>query len=272
MLGIRSKTQVTKKVLDAAEFAAGGGRLLHRHQPGGARRRDEAGRGGLQRAVLQHPQRGRDGAGRDRRCSRGTWATACARCTRAMWKKVATGSHEVRGKTLGVVGYGHIGSQIGVLGRVLGMRVIYYDIARQAAARQQPPVTTLEALLEQSDFVTLHVPETAQTKGMMGAAQIAKMKKGALPDQRQPRHGGGPRGAGPGAQGRARRRRGRRRVPGGAGGEQGGGLQDAAAGAAQRDPHAAHRRLDARGAGGHRPRGGGQPGASTPTAAPPPAR
>ena len=95
------------------------------------------------------------------------------------WKKVATGSHEVRGKTLGIVGYGHIGSQVGVLAEFFGMRVVYFDIASKLPMSNNAPMPALDALLERSDFVTLHVPETAQTKGMMGAEQLARMKKGA---------------------------------------------------------------------------------------------
>ncbi len=96
-----------------------------------------------------------------------------------VWRKIATGSKEVRGKTLGVVGYGHIGTQVGILGEFFGMKVAFYDVAAKLPLGNAQPVPTLEALLAQSDFVTLHVPETQQTRGMMGAAQIAAMKKGA---------------------------------------------------------------------------------------------
>jgi len=95
------------------------------------------------------------------------------------WRKLATGSHEVRGKTLGVVGYGHIGSQVGILAEFFGMRVIYYDVATKLPLGNCSPVASLELLLQQSDFVTLHVPETPQTKGMFGQAQIRRMKLGA---------------------------------------------------------------------------------------------
>lgn len=95
------------------------------------------------------------------------------------WRKVATDSFEVRGKTLGIVGYGHIGSQVGVLAEAMGMRVISYDIRTTLPMGNNKAVESLDALLEASDFVTLHVPETPQTKGMMGAAEIAKMKAGA---------------------------------------------------------------------------------------------
>lgn len=98
---------------------------------------------------------------------------------RGQWLKTATGSHEVRGKTLGVVGYGHIGTQVGVLAESFGMRVLYYDIETKLALGNARPTGSLAELLEASDVVTLHVPETAQTAGMIGAEEIAKMKHGA---------------------------------------------------------------------------------------------
>src|SRR3954451_13700743 len=83
---------------------------------------------------------------------------------RGGWLKTATGSHEVRGKTLGIVGYGHIGTQVGLLAEAFGMRVIYYDVESKLALGNACQVGTLDALLERSDVVTLHVPETPQTK------------------------------------------------------------------------------------------------------------
>jgi D-3-phosphoglycerate dehydrogenase len=93
------------------------------------------------------------------------------------WRKVAAGSFEVRTKTLGIVGYGHIGRQVGVIAEALGMRVIFFDVAAKLPMGNNRATKTLEECLGQSDFVTLHVPETPQTKGMIGAAQIAAMKK-----------------------------------------------------------------------------------------------
>ena len=100
-------------------------------------------------------------------------------CHRGTWRKIAKGAHEVRGKTLGIVGYGHIGSQVGVLAEAMGMRVVYYDVVTKLPLGNVRPVSTLEQLLGMSDFVTLHVPATPQTEWMIGAEQIAQMKKGA---------------------------------------------------------------------------------------------
>jgi D-3-phosphoglycerate dehydrogenase len=95
------------------------------------------------------------------------------------WRKVATGSHEVRGKTLGIIGYGHIGSQLGVLAESLGMRVLYYDVMTKLPLGNSRSAASLPELLAESDFVTLHVPATTSTHMMMGAPEMAKMKKGA---------------------------------------------------------------------------------------------
>jgi D-3-phosphoglycerate dehydrogenase len=94
------------------------------------------------------------------------------------WRKLATGSHEVRGHTLGIVGYGHIGSQIGVLAEAFGMRVVFYDVMAKLPMGNNRSVA-FDELLATADFVTLHVPETAQTKNMIGAAELARMKPGA---------------------------------------------------------------------------------------------
>jgi D-3-phosphoglycerate dehydrogenase len=95
------------------------------------------------------------------------------------WRKSADGSHEIRGKTLGIVGYGHIGSQVGVMAESMGMRVVFYDVMTKLPMGNNRPLATLAELLGMSDFVTLHVPETPQTKKMMRAEQLAQMKPGA---------------------------------------------------------------------------------------------
>ena len=98
---------------------------------------------------------------------------------RGEWVKTAAGAHEARGRTLGIVGYGHIGSQLSVLAEALGMQVIFFDIETKLAMGNARPMPSLESLLEAADVVTLHVPETAQTAGMIGAAGLARMRRGA---------------------------------------------------------------------------------------------
>jgi D-3-phosphoglycerate dehydrogenase len=95
------------------------------------------------------------------------------------WDKSAVGSNEVRGKTLGIVGYGNIGTQLAVLAEAMGMRVYYYDHTEKLRHGNVEPTDTLDELLARSDVVTLHVPETPATQGMIGEAQIARMKAGA---------------------------------------------------------------------------------------------
>lgn len=96
-----------------------------------------------------------------------------------IWDKATGASREVRGKTLGIVGYGHIGTQVGILAEFLGMRVLYYDIAVKLPLGNAQPVPTLESLLSQSDFVTLHVPETPQTNNLITKERLAVMRQGA---------------------------------------------------------------------------------------------
>lgn len=95
------------------------------------------------------------------------------------WTKSAAGSYEVRGKTLGIVGYGHIGTQIGVLAEQLGMQVVFHDIEAKLPLGNARQLPSLNALLEVADVVTLHVPETPATQDMIGAEQLAKMKRGS---------------------------------------------------------------------------------------------
>ena len=99
---------------------------------------------------------------------------------RGGWSKSAEGSYEARGKTLGIVGYGSIGSQLSVLAESLGMKVIYNDVIAKLPLGNARQVASLDDLLAQADVVSLHVPENASTKNMMRAEQFAKMKKGSL--------------------------------------------------------------------------------------------
>ena len=102
-----------------------------------------------------------------------------ALCHRGGWSKSAAGSREVRGKRLGIVGYGHIGTQVGILAEAFGMQVHYYDIEAKLALGGAQPVHSLAELLARSDVLTLHVPETPQTRNMIGAAELARLPAGA---------------------------------------------------------------------------------------------
>ena len=96
------------------------------------------------------------------------------------WDKSAEGSREVRGRTLGIIGYGNIGSQLSTLGEAMGMKVIFYDHTDRLRHGNTEPVESLESLLSQSDIVSLHVPETPATHGMIGEAQLRLMKRGSF--------------------------------------------------------------------------------------------
>lgn len=96
------------------------------------------------------------------------------------WPKTAAGSHEVRGKTIGIVGYGHIGSQVSILAEALGMQVIFHDIVDVLPLGNARPVKTLEELLAQADLVTLHVPHTPLTVNLIDRDQIGRMRRGAF--------------------------------------------------------------------------------------------
>ena len=95
---------------------------------------------------------------------------------RNKWHKSALDAHEVRGKTLGIIGYGHIGSQVSILAESLGLNIIFYDIETKLPLGNAQPVDSLEALLQQSDIVSLHVPQTTATKNLIGEHQIQLMK------------------------------------------------------------------------------------------------
>lgn len=95
------------------------------------------------------------------------------------WTKSAANSFELRGKTLGIVGYGHIGTQVSILAEAMGMNVVFFDIVKKLALGNAKACGSLDELLEISDVVTLHVPQTPSTRDMMGEAQFAKMKQGS---------------------------------------------------------------------------------------------
>ncbi len=103
-----------------------------------------------------------------------------AKAHRGEWLKSATNSYEIRGKTLGIVGYGSIGSQLSVLAEAMGMKVSFYDIITKLPLGNATQVDTLEELFSVSDIVSLHVPETGATQDMIGAKELSQMKKDSI--------------------------------------------------------------------------------------------
>lgn len=177
-IGIRSKTQLTPKVLEAARnLTAIGAFCIGTNQIAV----DDAHRRGVPvfnapfsntRSVAEMVMAeivflARRLGDRNREVHQGIWTKTSTRCL------------EVRGKTLGIVGYGHIGRQVGVLAEAFGMNVIFHDIVSRLPMGNNKPAPSLDELLEVSDFVTLHVPATPQTRNMIGREQLARMKKGS---------------------------------------------------------------------------------------------
>ena len=99
---------------------------------------------------------------------------------RGVWLKTAANSFEIRGKSLGIIGYGNIGMQLGVIAEGLGMQVRFYDVVNKLPLGNARQVSSLEELLSGSEVVSLHVPENASTRNMIGAAQLAHMKQGSI--------------------------------------------------------------------------------------------
>ena len=99
---------------------------------------------------------------------------------RGGWLKTANGSFEARGKTLGIIGYGHIGTQLGIMAENIGMNVEFYDIEDKLTLGNATQVHNLTQLLQRADVISLHVPETPQTKNLIGSAEISVMKQGAI--------------------------------------------------------------------------------------------
>ena len=106
-------------------------------------------------------------------------ADKSAAAHRGEWHKSAAGAHELRGRTIGIVGYGHIGSQVSVLAEAFGLDVVYYDVVPKLPMGNATQLGSLEELLERADLVTLHVPQAPDTKNLMSAERIARIKPGA---------------------------------------------------------------------------------------------
>ena len=178
-LGIRSRTQLTEAVFDAAErLVAVGAFCIGTNQID----LDAASERGV--AVFNAP------FSNTRSVAELVLAEAIlllrnvpaksAEAHRGGWAKSVGTSREIRGKTLGIVGYGNIGKQLSVLAEGLGMRVLFHDTASTLPLGNARPVPDLDALLAEADVVTLHVPDTPQTRGLMGADEIGKMKRDAV--------------------------------------------------------------------------------------------
>jgi D-3-phosphoglycerate dehydrogenase len=178
-IGIRSRTQLTERVFEAAEKLVGVGCFcIGTNQVD----LDAALKRGI--AVFNAPY------SNTRSVAELVLAEAImllrgipeknARAHQGGWLKSAKNSHEARGKTLGIVGYGSIGAQLSVLAESLGFNVIYYDVITKLGMGNASQVGSLEELLSRSDVVSLHVPDLASTRWMIGAKEIAAMKDGAI--------------------------------------------------------------------------------------------
>ncbi|KFI53911.1 phosphoglycerate dehydrogenase [Bifidobacterium biavatii] len=179
LLGIRSKTSVTRKVIDARpNLTAVGCFCIGTNQVD----LPYAGKKGI--AVFNAPYSNTRSVVElvicDIICLLRRIPAHTHHMRHGMWDKTATGSHEVRGKTLGIIGYGNIGSQLSVLAEALGMRVVFYDIEEKLAMGNAQRCETLNELLEQSDAVTLHVDGRKSNTGFFGEDQFAHMKQGAI--------------------------------------------------------------------------------------------
>jgi D-3-phosphoglycerate dehydrogenase len=178
LLGIRSKTQITKAILEAApnllsigcfcigtnqvDLEAANARGVPVFNAPFSNTRSVA-----ELIIAEVVVLARQLGDRSREVHDGTWQKRATRC------------HEIRGKTIGIVGYGHIGSQVGVLAEAMGMRVVFFDTMKKLPMGNNRPCQTLKELLQEADFVTLHVPATPQTHELMGYDELALMKEGS---------------------------------------------------------------------------------------------
>ncbi|MBK9380636.1 MAG: phosphoglycerate dehydrogenase [Chitinophagaceae bacterium] len=179
ILGIRSKTQVTKKILDAAKklqaigcFCIGvnqvdlksatkNGVVVFNAPYSNTRSVAELVIGAAIMLIRRIPDKNNA-------------------AHKGIWMKDAKGSYELRGKTLGIIGYGNIGSQVSVLAEALGMKVIFYDVETKLPLGNAEDAKSLKELLSRADVVTLHVPETNQTKNLISKTHLKHFKKGAI--------------------------------------------------------------------------------------------
>jgi len=178
MVGLRSKTHITQRVMDAVPnlvaigaFCIGTDQIdLGRARLGGVpvfNAPFSSTRSVAELVVAEVVVLSRGIVPRSKAAHEGRWA------------KSATGSHEVRGKTLGIIGYGHIGSQVSIMAEALGMRVLSFDIDKKLPLGNAQACPSMDALLAESDFVSLHVPDTPLTRGLIDDDKLGLMKPGA---------------------------------------------------------------------------------------------
>ena len=179
VLGIRSKTQVTQKVIDAAEKLMAVGAFCI-----GTKQIDLAACKSKGVVVFNAPYSNTRSVvelaiGQIIMLMRSVFARS-TELHNGQWNKTAKGSREVRGKKLGIVGYGNIGKQLSVLAEALGMHVYYYDIEDKLALGNAKKCHTLEELLSISDVISLHIDDNSNNKNFIGAIEISQMKDGAV--------------------------------------------------------------------------------------------
>ena len=178
VLGIRSKTYLTKKVFEAAKTVSTVGCFCVGTNQVDLKAAREHGvvvfnapfsntRSVAEMVLAEIVMLSRKLGTRNNEMHQGIWNKSSAQC------------YEVRGKTLGIVGYGNIGTQVSYLAEAFGMRVIFYDIVSKLPLGNAKPMSTLEEVLNGADFVTLHVPATEATRNMIGENELAQMKEGA---------------------------------------------------------------------------------------------
>jgi D-3-phosphoglycerate dehydrogenase len=179
VLGVRSKTQVTGRVLAAADRLLAVGAFCI-----GTNQIDLEAAAGRGVAVFNAPYSNTRSVvelavGLTIALLRDVTDKSAA-MHRGVWNKSASGARELRGKTLGIVGYGAIGSQLSVLAEALGMRVVFHDLTERLALGNARPVASLDALLTEADVVSLHVDGRRENTALLGPAQLARMKAGAV--------------------------------------------------------------------------------------------
>ncbi|MFP5296328.1 MAG: phosphoglycerate dehydrogenase [Alphaproteobacteria bacterium] len=179
VLGVRSKTQVTGRVLAAADRLLAVGAFCI-----GTNQIDLEAAAGRGVAVFNAPYSNTRSVvelavGLTIALLRDVTDKSAA-MHRGVWNKSAAGARELRGKTLGIVGYGAIGSQLSVLAEALGMRVVFHDLTERLALGNARPVASLDALLAEADVVSLHVDGRRENAALLGQAQLARMKAGAV--------------------------------------------------------------------------------------------